>query len=827
MNKHLLLFIVLTLASLSFAGQDGVNGKALNQKYFKHDALKGLKTLESTVSRKLQSEWNKENSTPSIISGRLTAPGYSVSANKSIDGIRFMSENKELFGLSSPEQELKVKSAFTDELSMTHVKYDQMINGIRIFPSQLIVHFNSDGSIESVNGNYIPTPEIITTPKLSGSSAIANAKQSLGKYSSTGESSELIIFRKNLDLRLAYEVKLPSNSFPEMKLIIDANSGEVLDKDSGIRYDGPMVGSGVGLNGIVKPLNTYLFGGHYYLIDATLPMYIAPVDSFKGVVVTYDAKNDTNNGGYQSVSVVNDPNGDNNFNDNEGLKAAVDAHIFAQTVYKYYKSVHNRNSFDNQGGSLINVVHYLINYNNAFWNGQCMSYGDGDGIEFSNLAGALDVIAHELTHGVTGTTANLVYHNQPGAINESMSDCIASCVDSTNWLIGEDVYTPGTAGDGIRSMQDPHNGATQGSEKWQPATLSEYLNLPDTEPGDWGGVHINSGIPNKAFYNVASVTGHYKAGKIWYRALTVYLTNNSQFSDLRASCLNAAKDLFGAASPEYTTVGNGFDNVGITAGTDITTDLIYDDGNPVFYVASSTLNSEYAVKFTPPTNNADIQNVKIFLTGDANTNTGNGHFTLVLYSAVNSLPGSLLITPYSYFPTVTGWQSFDLSSVHVTGEFFVSARYDGSNYPEIGADSPPANGRTYYYVPSTSTWYQALSPNDYLLLMRATVKTTTSVSEIDTRIPDKFELLPNYPNPFNPSTTIRYSLPESADVNIAVYDINGSHITDLADNHQNPGTYTITWNGRNDAGLMVSSGVYYCRVKAGNYIKTNKMILLK
>ena len=827
MKRHLLFSVLITCAGLLFAGQGGMISKNLNQQYFKHDAVKGLKTLESSLSTKLKTEWNKENSTPAFIGGGLTLAGYSTSVNKATDGIRFLSDNKELFGLNNPGQELSVKSAFTDDLSMTHVKYDQIINGIKIFPSQLIVHFNSDGSIESVNGNYIPTPVINTTPKLSGSSAVSIAKNLLGGYTPANESSELIIYRNNLSLRLAYEVKLPSYAYPDMKLIIDANIGVLLEKDDGVRYDGPVIGSGIGLNGNVKSLNTYLFGGKYYLIDASLPMYVAPVDSLKGVIVSFDAQNDTNHNGYDAItSPISDPNNDNNFNDNVRLKAAVDAQSFVQVVYKYYKSVHNRNSFDNKGGSLTNVVHYEVKYNNAFWNGSFMSYGDGDGVEFSNLAGALDVIAHELTHGVTGTTAALVYHNQAGAINESVSDCFASLVDSTNWLIGEDVYTPNVPGDALRSMQDPHNGATIGDPKWQPANMSEYVSLADDAPHDWGGVHINSGIPNKAFYNVASVTGHYKAGKIWYRALTAYLTANSQFSDLRSACLSAAKDIFGQGSAEYTTVGNAFDAVGITASSDITTDLIYDDGDPGSYLWGTAANVQLAVRFTPPANDAYVQNVKIYIGGDGNN--GTGHFSLVIYAKNNSgLPGTTLLSPFSYTPSSAGWQSFDLNGVHVTNEFFVAALYDGVNYAALGIDTPPGNGRAYFYNPSTNLWSIFSSPNDYTFFMRATVKTTTSVAEIDTRVPDKFELSQNYPNPFNPSTTIRYSLPEAADVNIAIFDVSGHHIADLADNHQNPGTYTITWNGKNNSGISVSSGVYYCRVKAGNVMRTNKMILMK
>jgi bacillolysin len=612
MKKLVILFSITSLLGFTFPRNDGLKNKGTNQEYIKIDTLKGLNELEIRVSRKLNVEWNRKNSTPSFIGRKLTEAGYSKSSMKSADGKRFLSENKDLFRISNPEKELREKSIFTDELSMTHIKFEQMENGIKIFPAELVVHFNADGSIESVNGNYIPTPTINTTPVLSRSNAISIAKQKLGKYNSESELAELIIFRKNSDLKLAYVVKLPSFGYPNMKLIIDAINGEVLEKDDGIRYDGPTVGSGVGLNGTERQLQTFLDQGKYYLKDASLPMYLPPIDSLKGVIVTYDAQNDTYNDGYDKLSLVYDPNNDNNFDDNIRLRASVDAHAFSQLVYKFFKSHYNRNSFDNNGTTLENVVHYKKDFNNAFWNGSFMSYGDGDGVIFSNLAGSLDVIAHELTHGVTESTANLGTHLEPGSINESISDVFACLVDSTNWLIAEDVFTPGISGDALRNLQDPHNGKPTGSNNWQPASMDEFVISSDDEAGDWGGVHVNCGIPNKAFYNVASVIGRWKAGKIWYRALTVYLTNNSQFSDLRVACTNSAIDLYGITSLEFTAVKNGFDSVSILSFSYI--NLISFNDN-----ASYLVGSKPAIHWV----STNVENVKIEYTtnGGADWNT--------------------------------------------------------------------------------------------------------------------------------------------------------------------------------------------------------------
>ncbi len=820
-------FLVVLIVSLIFpyASNGGVKSNPGIAQFLQHDSQKGLKLLESKLNRTLNVTWSENTSTPTFIGGKLTSAGYSTSLNKSIDGIRFIAENTEIFGLKDPAKELEVISNSIDELSMTHIKYQQTFNGIKIFPSQLIVHFNKDGSIESVNGRYLPTPVISTIPTLSKESVISLAENSVQYYKSKNKSAELMLYWKGVQLFLVYAVKLPSYEKPNMVVYIDAQNGGVIKIDDGIRYDGPTVGTGIGLKGTAKSIHTYLSAGKYYLIDASLPMFVAPIDSFKGVVDSYDALNDTAGNGYLSAGRVVDPNNDNNFNDNERLKAAVDAHVYSREVYSIYKARFGRSSFDNTGGTITNVVHYKQNYNNAYWNGSFMTYGDGDGVRFSNLAGGFDVIAHEITHGVTERTANLVYELQSGALNEAVSDIFGVIADSTNWLLGEDVFTPAIAGDALRNIQDPHNGHVQGDNDWQPAHMNEFVVLANDDAHDNGGVHINSGIINKSFYNLASVIGRTKGGLIWYRALTVYLTKNAQFIDARNSCLSAAKDLFGNGSAEYNAVADGFTAVGIGPNSISTYNLTYDDNSPSTSVYEDLANWELALRFTPPIANVKVANIKIYISDWSNT--GTGAFTLKMYQAngVNNLPGTQILTPSPYTPSVAGWHSFDLTGVNAPGDFYVSARYDGINKPWIGADAPPGNQKAYEF--NGATWAKLSSPNDYTLFMRATVTSTTSVTEIDTKVPTKFELTQNFPNPFNPSTAIHYSLPMSQNLLLAVYDLNGKKIADLVDNFQNSGTYEVTWNGTNNMGEHVASGVYFYRLQTQNFSETKKLLLMK
>ncbi|MGB8955349.1 MAG: M4 family metallopeptidase, partial [Tumebacillaceae bacterium] len=243
---------------------------------------------------------------------------------------------------------------------------------------------------------------------------------------------------------------------------------------------------------------------------------------------------------------------DNNW-DASAQRAGVDAHYYAGIVYDYYYSQLGRNSYDNAGHEMLSGVHYGSNYNNAFWDGRQMVYGDGDGTTFISLSGGLDVVAHELTHAVTETTSGLVYRDQSGALNESWSDAMASVMDSGDWLIGEDVYTPGKQGDALRSMSNPN-------AYGDPENMSQYVNTTS----DNGGVHTNSGIPNKAFYNFASaVNSRTIAGKVWYTASRDYMTSSTNFSGARAATLQAAAALYGANSTVYTDLQNAWSAVGV------------------------------------------------------------------------------------------------------------------------------------------------------------------------------------------------------------------------------------------------------------------------
>jgi Zn-dependent metalloprotease len=257
----------------------------------------------------------------------------------------------------------------------------------------------------------------------------------------------------------------------------------------------------------------------------------------------------------------------------KGGRTVTEAYDYSGSTYNFFKDVFDRNSIDTRGMKLDSTVHYGEEYNNAFWNGTQMIYGDGDGEIFQRFTKSIDVIGHELTHGVTQYEAALEYEGQAGALNESFSDVFGSLVkqyslkqkaDKADWLIGDGLFTRKVKGIALRSLKEPGSGyddPTIGKDP-QPAHMKDYVNTTS----DNGGVHINSGIPNRAFYLTAIELGGYsweKAGRIWYVALTERLRERSNFQKAADITYEVASTLYGRGSQEEKVVQNSWHQVGI------------------------------------------------------------------------------------------------------------------------------------------------------------------------------------------------------------------------------------------------------------------------
>ena len=244
-------------------------------------------------------------------------------------------------------------------------------------------------------------------------------------------------------------------------------------------------------------------------------------------------------------------------------------------TYRYFLKVHGRDSIDGRGLPLAATVHYRRSFNNAFWNGHQMVFGDGDGEIFNRFTRSLDVIGHELTHGVTQYEAGLLYLGQSGALNEHMSDVFGSLVKQyalrqtarkADWLIGAGLWAEGIQGKALRSMKAPgtaYDDPRVGKDP-QPSHMRDYVNTFE----DNGGVHINSGIPNHAFYLAAVGFGGrawVKAGKVWYHALTEVLRSTSNFRAAAQATTDAAGREFGIAGARI--VSDAWKQVGVEAKT--------------------------------------------------------------------------------------------------------------------------------------------------------------------------------------------------------------------------------------------------------------------
>ena len=253
--------------------------------------------------------------------------------------------------------------------------------------------------------------------------------------------------------------------------------------------------------------------------------------------------------------------------------AVNEAYNFSGVTYDFYREVLGRNSVDDRGLRLDSSVHYSTKYDNAFWNGVQMVYGDGDGVIFQRFTRCLDVVGHELTHGVTQYEAGLEYHGQPGALNESFSDVFGSLVKQwklkqtaakADWLIGAQLLARGVKGRALRSMAAPgtaYDDPNLGKDP-QPAHMRDFYKGSD----DNGGVHINSGIPNHAFYLVATALGGNawsRAGKIWYDTLCHQLRPASTFKDAAIATVASAGKLFGLRNAESVAVKSAWREVGV------------------------------------------------------------------------------------------------------------------------------------------------------------------------------------------------------------------------------------------------------------------------
>ncbi len=475
-----------------------------------------------------------------------------------------------------------------DVTGRTHERAAQYYKGVRVVGAD-VTRQAADGQTVSIFGALYSGISIDTTPNLSSNDAVAILQRLTGQTLGPSHAPELTILPLD-DGRyaLTWRARVMTPGALTM-YFVDANTGAIVMQLSDLKTQAA-IGHGKGVLGDDKKISASINAGQYYAIDAMRPPQIISFDMKGSVSRTLDFLNGNINLGLADVAV----DADNDWTDGPN----VDAHAYSGFTYDYYFKRHNRVGIDNRNLRMLSIVHPVkrqdifsasddvvsIFYLNAFYaGGGVMVYGEGlppgyvlmpFGQTVDYFAAGLDVIAHELTHGVTDYTSNLVYRNESGALNEAFSDIMAVGVEfmfqtpgpglrQADYTIGEDVFRPG----GIRNLANP--GALNDPD---------HYSLRYTGTQDNGGVHLNATIPGHAYYlaieggtdrtSGQSVSGvgasnREQIEKVFYRAFTAMMPSSANFSTARVVTIQAARDLYGAGSAAERAVTQAWSAVGV------------------------------------------------------------------------------------------------------------------------------------------------------------------------------------------------------------------------------------------------------------------------
>ncbi len=499
-----------------------------------------------------------------------------------------------------PQSDLRPVRNESDDLGFTHQKFQQYYQGVKVENAFYTAHVRRD-AVESLSGEMRVIRGLNVQPIIAAEAALPSAlafvharqymweKPEEAKFAQEAEgktsfrpSGELVIVANTLTTDeaqfgqpvLAWKFNIYAAApVSRAWVYVDAHTGQVVAHDAIIKHADATASFATAYSGI-RSMTTDSYNGSFRLREVARGLGIETYNMRKGTSYTAavdftDADNNWTAAEYSNANFDN---------------AAGDAHFGAEQTYDYWSAVHGRNSYDNAGAKIKSYVHYGNAYENAYWNGSVMTYGDGAST-FKPLT-SLDVCAHEIGHAICEKTANLAYQQESGAMNEGFSDIWGACVEAraaglfgltgkSTWLIGEEIKKAGGA---LRSMSNPN-------AYRQPDTYlgSYYLSYRRaTSANDYGGVHTNSGVLNFWFYlltqggsgtndkgSVYSVAGVGidAAAKIAFRTESVYLSANSTFSSARTASISAATDLYGAGSPQVAAVTNAWYAVGVGAAS--------------------------------------------------------------------------------------------------------------------------------------------------------------------------------------------------------------------------------------------------------------------
>lgn len=610
---------------------------------------------------------------PSFVAGNL---GYLGQGAAQGTALAFLREIGPLYRAVGNE-ELAAARVQGDELGQVHVRFEQSFRGIPIDGAEIVVHAaEASGEIRAVTGRIYRTAGLLTQPRVDAETALTDAVVEAGVSDARVLDEPrlaYVVFDGKVFLAWTTRVEYPQDGMAMIdRFYADAiNSGLVTSR------------------AIVKSaLSRKIYNANHTNPDnPTLPGTL--MFSEGGSSSDQDAMGAYNNTG---------------------------------ATYNYYKARFGRDSYNGSGAQLISSVHLGTNYVNAYWTGSQMAFGDGDGQQASSLALDFDVVAHELTHAVTDSTANLNYESDSGALNEGMSDIFAAAgsawkdgaVSANTWKIGEACWTPATSGDALRYMNNPTQDGY--SKDYYPERAYASGCTPSSS-NDYCGVHYNSGIANLAFYLLSQGGTHprgkttvsvpaitvTKAEQIFYRALTYgYMTSTTNFQGARNATAQAATDLY--STTEVNAVQACWDAVGVPGGAVAVTTLT--NGQAVTNLSGSTGNWAY-YKLVVPASQTSLTIA-----------TSGGSGDVDLYVKRGALPTS---SSYDYRPYQSGNNETVSVSSPTAGDWYIGL-YAYSTYSGVTLQGT--------YSGSTPTFTLALSPTTLTVAQGATgtVTATTTVS---------------------------------------------------------------------------------------------------
>ena len=499
-------------------------------------ASDAITALEQETGFTWTVRFHPDTGTPAFLDGK-TAPLAATVPDAARTARMFILHHPALFRIDPVEDDFSAKDTQIDEFGMIHVRLQQKKGSMPVWGGEMIAHFAADGSLRTVAGRLFSIESTGLVPVIASAEArvrsIADARSYRPDVDPTTLSSrqpELWLYPVSAsDAKLAYrvETEIDDNRRPmELETFVDAKSGEVLHRTDSLAT---LEGTGLGALGDRQDLVVTERNGRYWLEDPTRG---TPAQK------TYSAASSGTMGGSEVKSA------DLSHWDETGIGsgAAVDAHAFVALTYDYFAHVHRRQGWEDKGKGIHATVHYGRDFDNAFFNGRELVFGDGDGLNFSPLSAALDVVAHEYSHGITANTARLGHEGESGALNEAISDIFACFVaygrgSRRDWQVGETIYHPQGHPMPLRDIGEPY--ATN-----HPARMDQYVVTDE----DQGGVHRNSTIVSHAAYLMTEGGGRIggigvpAAERIWYRALTRYLTSQSSFADAADATILAARD---------------------------------------------------------------------------------------------------------------------------------------------------------------------------------------------------------------------------------------------------------------------------------------------